>query len=90
MRYRGLAESFIIAEAVTGIDAHVLVQISRSDLLDSALPAPQAGFIRHVLRRSAGDLTWQPPMLRLGALAEEDCGCQRTRSKQCGGMVTPK
>lgn len=44
MRYLGLAESFIIAEAVTGIGAHVLVQISRSDLLNSALHAPQAGF----------------------------------------------
>lgn len=44
MRYLGLAEAFIIAEAVTGIDAHDLVHISRSDLLDSALHAPQAGF----------------------------------------------
>ena len=34
----------MIAEAVTGIDAHNLVHISRSDLLDSALHAPQAGF----------------------------------------------
>ena len=30
--------------AVTGIDAHDLVHVSRSDLLDSALHAPQAGF----------------------------------------------
>ena len=44
MRYLGLAEAFIIAEAVTGIDAHDLVHISRGDLLDSALHAPQAGF----------------------------------------------
>ena len=44
MRYLGLAEAFIIAEAVTGIDAHTLVHVSRSDLLDSALHAPQAGF----------------------------------------------
>ena len=44
MRYLGLAEAFIIAEAVTGIDAHDLVHVSRSDLLDSALHAPQAGF----------------------------------------------
>ena len=44
MRYIGLAEAYLIAEAVTGIDAHDLVRISRSDLLDSALHAPQAGF----------------------------------------------
>ena len=44
MTYLGLAEAFIIAEAVTGIDAHNLVHVSRSDLLDSALHAPQAGF----------------------------------------------
>lgn len=44
MRYLGLAEAFVIAEAVTGIDAHNLVHVSRSDLLDSALHAPQAGF----------------------------------------------
>jgi death-on-curing protein len=44
VRYLGLAEAFIIAEAVTGIDAHDLVHVSRSDLLDSALHAPQAGF----------------------------------------------
>jgi len=44
VRYLTLAEAFIIAEDVTGIDAHVLVAASRSDLLDSALHAPQAGF----------------------------------------------
>jgi hypothetical protein len=44
VRYLGLAEAFIIAEAVTGIDAHDLVHVSRGDLLDSALHAPQAGF----------------------------------------------
>jgi death-on-curing protein len=44
VRYLGLAEAFVIAEAVTGIDAHDLVHISRGDLLDSALHAPQAGF----------------------------------------------
>ena len=44
MRYLTLAEAFIIAEDVTGIDAHVLVAASRSALLDSALHAPQAGF----------------------------------------------
>jgi death-on-curing protein len=44
VRYLGLAEAFIIAEAVTGIDAVDLVHVSRSDLLDSALHAPRAGF----------------------------------------------
>lgn len=44
MRYISLAEAFVIAEAVTGIDSHALVRVSRSDLLDSALHAPQAGF----------------------------------------------
>ena len=44
MRYLSLAEAFVIAEAVTGIDSHSLVHVSRSDLLDSALHAPQAGF----------------------------------------------
>lgn len=44
MRYLSLAEAFVIAEAVTGIESHTLVRVSRSDLLDSALHAPQAGF----------------------------------------------
>jgi death-on-curing protein len=44
VKYLGLAEGFIIAEAVTGIPARVLASISRKDLLDSALHAPQAGF----------------------------------------------
>lgn len=44
MRYLGLAEAFVLAEAVTGIDALTLTRASRSDLLDSALRAPQAGF----------------------------------------------
>lgn len=39
-----MAEAFVIAQAVTGIDADTLVHVSRSDLLDSALHAPQAGF----------------------------------------------
>ena len=37
MRYLGLAEGFIIAEAVTGIPARVLTSISRRELLDSAV-----------------------------------------------------
>ena len=44
MRYLTLAEALIIAEAVTGTDALVLVRVSRLELLDSALHAPQAGF----------------------------------------------
>ncbi len=39
-----MAEAFVIAQAVTGIDVDTLVHVSRSDLLDSALHAPQAGF----------------------------------------------
>ena len=44
MRYLTLAEALAVAEAVTGIDADVLARVSRLDLLDSALHAPQAGF----------------------------------------------
>ena len=44
MRYLSLAEAIVLAESVTGIDAHTLVHVSRVDLLDSALHAPQAGF----------------------------------------------
>ena len=44
MRYLTLTEALIIAEAVTGIDAVVLARVSRVELLDSALHAPQAGF----------------------------------------------
>lgn len=43
-RYITLGEFFWLAEQVTGIDADVLVKASRSDLADSALHAPQAGF----------------------------------------------
>lgn len=44
MRYLGLAEALLIAEAVTGIDTRTLTHVTRIDLLDSALHAPQAGF----------------------------------------------
>ena len=44
MRYLTLHEAFIIAEAVTGIDAKTLASVSRLELLDSALHAPQASF----------------------------------------------
>ena len=41
MRYITLAEAFGLAEAVTGIDAQTLLRISQTNLLDSALHAPQ-------------------------------------------------
>ena len=43
-RYLTLAEYFWLAEQVTNTPADVLVKVSRSDLADSALHAPQAGF----------------------------------------------
>ncbi len=43
-RYLTLAEYFWLAEKVTGTDAGVLLKASRSDLADSALHAPRAGF----------------------------------------------
>ena len=43
-RYLDLAEYFWLAEQVTGIDAATLANTSRSDLADSALHAPAAGF----------------------------------------------
>lgn len=44
MRLLTLPEVLIIAEAVTGIDAEILVKVSRIELLESAIAAPQAGF----------------------------------------------
>jgi death-on-curing protein len=43
-RYITLAEYFWLAEQVTGIDADTLAKAARSDLADSALHAPHAGF----------------------------------------------
>jgi death-on-curing protein len=43
-RYVTLAEYFWLAEQVTGVDADTLAKAARSDLADSALHAPQAGF----------------------------------------------
>ncbi len=43
-RYLTLAEYFWLAEQVTGVDAETLARASRSELADSALHAPQAGF----------------------------------------------
>jgi death-on-curing protein len=45
VRYLSLAEALTVAEAVvTGVEAGVLARVSRLDLLDLALHAPQAGF----------------------------------------------
>ncbi len=44
MRYLTLAEALTIAEAVTGVEAVTLARVSRLELLESALHAPQAGF----------------------------------------------
>ena len=44
MNYLSLAEALVLGQLVTGIDAVTLYSISRTDLLDSALHAPQAGF----------------------------------------------
>jgi death-on-curing protein len=44
VRYLSLAEALTVAEVVTGLDALTLARMSRLDLLDSALHAPQAGF----------------------------------------------
>jgi death-on-curing protein len=43
-RYLSLAEFWYLAERVTGINATTLIKISRVELADSALHAPQAGF----------------------------------------------
>lgn len=43
-RYLDLAEFFWLAEQVTGVDAGTMAKMSRSDLADSALHAPAAGF----------------------------------------------
>ena len=43
-RYVTLAEYFWLGEQVTGVDAQTLAKASRSDLADSALHAPQAGY----------------------------------------------
>jgi death-on-curing protein len=45
VNYLSLAEALVLGQLVTGIDAVTLYSISRTDLLDSALHAPQAGFV---------------------------------------------
>ncbi len=59
MNYLGLAETLLIAEAVTGIDALVLARTSRVELLDSALQAPIAEF---------GDVDLHPTLLKKAAV----------------------
>ena len=44
MRYLTLAEGLLIASAVTGLEVQTIQHVSRVELLDSALHAPQAGF----------------------------------------------
>jgi death on curing protein len=62
VRYLTLPEAFLLAERVTGIDAATLVRASRTELLDSALHAPQAGFgdveFHPTLREKAAALCW--------------------------------
>ena len=43
-RYISLAEYFWLAEQVTGVDADALSKVSRVELAESALHAPQASF----------------------------------------------
>lgn len=43
-RYLSLAEFLVLAEGVTGIEAATLMKVSRLELADSALNAPQASF----------------------------------------------
>lgn len=44
MRYLTLAEGLLIASAITGLEVQTIQHVSRVELLDSALHAPQAGF----------------------------------------------
>jgi death-on-curing protein len=44
MRYLTLTEGLLIASAVTGIEVQTIQHVSRVELPDSALHAPQAGF----------------------------------------------
>lgn len=44
IRYVSLAEYLWLAEQVTGIEVAVLTKVSRAELADSALHAPQASF----------------------------------------------
>lgn len=44
MNYLTLSQALLIGAAVTGIDPETLASVSRLELLDSALHAPQVGF----------------------------------------------
>jgi len=66
-RYVTLAEYFWLAEQVTGVDADTLAKASRSDLSDSALHAPQAGF---------GDVEFYPDVFDKAAVLV----CRLTRN----------
>lgn len=71
IRYLTLAEYLWLAEQVTGVDAGVLAKSSRSDLADSALYAPQAGFGEDEFYPNVYDkaavmvcrLTWNHPLV---------------------------
>ena len=71
IRYLTLAEYLWLAEQVTGVDAAVLAKSSRSDLADSALHAPQAGFGEDEFYPDIFDkaavlvcrLTWNHPLI---------------------------
>lgn len=43
-QYVSLEQFWLIAEYVTGLEARTLIRASRTDLADSALHAPAAGF----------------------------------------------
>ena len=58
-RYITLAEYFWLAEQVTSADAGTLAKDARSDLADSALHAPQAGF---------GDTEFHPDVIDKAAV----------------------
>ncbi len=78
IRYLTLSEYFWLAEQVTGTDAGVLAKVSRSDLADSALHAPKAGF---------GDEEFYPD-IRKGGRSPLQVGLESPSNgwKQKGGM----
>ncbi len=83
IRYIALGEYFWLGEQVTGIDADVLAKASRSDLADSALHAPQAGFWeRRVLSGH----------LRQGSCPRMQAGVEPStpRRQQAGSLGNPR
>jgi death-on-curing protein len=79
IRYLTLSEYFWLAEQVTGTDAGVLAKVSRSDLADSALHAPKAGF---------GDEEFYPDIYEKAAVLLCRLAWNQPSSgwKQTGGM----